>query len=97
MTRTTAAATTDWSHLMFEASNLWAEAGMVIMLRSWRMMAGGPAATREIERTFSEKVEAGAELAGVLAGGRIRTPEAATRAALGIYGKRVRGNRRRLG
>jgi hypothetical protein len=32
-----------------------------------------------------------------LAGGRIRSPEAATRKALGLYGKRIRGNRRRLG
>lgn len=94
MTRTTPV--DDWSRLMLDVSNLWAEAGMVVMLRSWRVMAGGTAATREIERTVSEKVEAGAELAGVLAGGRIKSPEAATRAALGIYGKRVRGNRRRL-
>jgi len=87
----------DWSRLMFDASRLWADAGMVVALRSWRMMAGGPAATREIERMVSEKVEAGFELAGVLAGGRVKTPEGAARQALGVYGKRVRGNRKRLG
>ena len=90
--------TADWSRLMFDASSLWADAGMVVALRSWRMMAGGPAAAqREVERMLSEKVEAGFELAGVLAGGRVKSPEAAARKALGIYGKRVRGNRKRLG
>jgi hypothetical protein len=82
---------------MFDASRLWADAGMVIALRSWRMMAGGPAAKREVRRMVSEKVEAGTELAGALAGGRVRSPEAAARKALKVYGKRVRGNRRRLG
>ena len=95
MTRPNPAA--DWSRLMFDASRLWADAGMVVALRSWRMMGGGAAASRELERMFSEKAEAGIELAGALAGGRVRSPEAAARAALGIYGKRVRGNRRRLG
>jgi len=60
-------------------------------------MAGGPAAKREAKRMLSEKVEAGSELAGALAGGRARTPKAATRKALSVYGKRVRGNRKRLG
>jgi hypothetical protein len=87
----------DWSRLMFDASQLWAEAGMVVALRSWRMMAGGPPARREFERMISEKVEAGSELTGALAGGRVKSPKAAARKALGIYGKRVRGNRRRLG
>ena len=97
MTRTPAAAA-DWSRLMVDASRLWADAGMVVALRSWRMMAGGPgAAEREVERMVSEKVEAGFELAGALAGGRVTSPEAATRKALGVYGKRVRANRKRLG
>ena len=87
----------DWSRLMFDTSQLWAEAGMVVALRSWRMMAGGPAARRELEGMISEKVEAGSELTGAMAGGRVKSPEAAARKALGIYGKRVRGNRRRLG
>lgn len=85
-----------WTNLMFDASLLCADAGMVMALRSWRMISGGAAAQRELERMFSEKVEAGFELAGALAGGRVRSPEAAARKALGIYGKRVRGNRKRL-
>jgi hypothetical protein len=95
MTRTPPAA--DWSRLMIDSWRLSAEAGVVIALRSWRLMAGGPAAQRELERTVSEKVEAGFELAGALAGGRVTSPEAAARKTLAIYGKRVRGNRKRLG
>ena len=87
----------DWSRLMFDASQLWAEAGMVVALRSWRMMGGGHTARRELERMISEKVEAGSELTSALASGRVKSPKAAARKALGIYGKRVRGNRRRLG
>ena len=40
----------EWSRLMFDASGLGADARMVVALRSWRIMAGGPAATRELER-----------------------------------------------
>ena len=87
----------DWTRLMVDASRLWADAGAVMALRSWRLMAGGALAQRELERMFSEKVEAGAELAGALAGGRVKSPEAAARKAITVYGKRVRGNRRRLG
>ena len=95
MTRTHPAA--DWSRLIFDSSRLWADAGIVVWLRSWRMMAGGPAAQRELDRSIAEKLEAGAELAGALAGGGVKSPEAAARKALGIYGKRVRRNRKRLG
>ena len=94
---TRSATTADWPRLMFDASQLWANAGIVVALRSWRMMTGGPAvAQREIDRMLSEKVEAGFELAGALAGGRVKSPEGAARKALGVYGKRVRGNRKRL-
>jgi hypothetical protein len=87
----------DWSRLMFDASRLWVDAGTVIALRSWKMRAGGPAAARELERSMSEKVEAGAELAGALAGGRIRSPKAAARKTISVYGRKVRANRKRLG
>ena len=88
--------TAAWSRLMFDASQLMADAGMVVALRSWRMMAGGRSAQREVERMLAEKVDAGFELAGAFAGGRVKSPEAAASTALGIYGKRVRGNRKRL-
>jgi hypothetical protein len=88
--------TAAWSRLMVDASWLWADAAMVAALRSWRVMAGGPSAGREIERMLGEKVEAGFELAGALAGGRVKTPEAAARKALSVYGQRIRANRKRL-
>ena len=87
----------DWSRLMLDASMLWTDAATVIALRSWRLMAGGPAAQREARRMVGEKVEAGAELAAALSSGRVKSPKAAARSALGIYGKRVRRNRMRLG
>ena len=89
--------TADWTSLMVDASCLWADAGMVVALRSWRIMHGGPAAAREFERMIDEKLEAGLELAGAFAVGKLTSPEAATREALGVFGKRVRNNRRRLG
>jgi hypothetical protein len=87
----------DWTNLIVDASRLSADAGMVVALRSWRNMHGGPDAAREFERMVSEKVKAGFELAGALAVGRLTSPEAATREALGVFGKHVRSNRRRLG
>ena len=95
MTHTNPAA--EWSRLMFDISRLWADASMVVALRSWRIMRGGPTAGSELERMISEKTKAGLELAGALAGGRVKSPEAATREALTVYGKRVRANRKRLG
>lgn len=86
----------DWTDLIVDASCLWTDAAIVIALRSWRMMGGGPAAAREFERMLSEKVEAGVELAGAFTRGRVKSPEAATRELLGIYGKRVRRNLSRL-
>jgi len=85
---------------MFDASRLWADAGLVVALRSWRIMGGGPAAYREAEHMLSEKVEAGFELAGALAGGRVTSPEAAARkgrcAPTAIaWSKARRRNRRR--
>jgi hypothetical protein len=89
--------TADLANLMVDASRLWADVGMVVVLRSWRMMHGGPAAAREFERMVSEKMMAGFELTGALATGRLASPEAAAREILGVFGKHVRSNRRRLG
>ena len=86
-----------WPRLMTDAWLAWAEAGTVMALRSARLMAGGAAAEREARRMWSEKVEAGFEIAGALASGRVRTPEAAARKALSVARRRVRANRRRLG
>lgn len=97
MTRPVPAATAaTWSRLWLDTSFLMADAAMVMTMRGWRMMAGGRPAERELQRMFGEKVEAGFELAGAIASGRVRTPEGAARAAIGAYGKRVRANRKRL-
>lgn len=87
----------DWSKLMIDTSLLCADASMVMALRSWRIMTGGAAGAREAERMWSEKVAASFELAGALASGRVRTPEAAARKTLSVYRRHVSGNRRRLG
>jgi len=98
MTRTAStSAAAQWTRLWVDASFLMADATMVMSMRGWRLMAGGASAAKEAERMFGEKVEAGFELAGALASGRVRTPEGAARTAIGTYGKRVRANRRRLG
>ncbi|HET9356162.1 MAG TPA: hypothetical protein VFO42_08370 [Sphingomicrobium sp.] len=101
MTRRTAAPAGQWPRLMVDTSRLWADANMVMMLRTWRMMSGGTAAVTEAERMVGEKLAAGFELAGALAGaaatGRAPTPEAAARKALTVYSRKVKANRRRLG
>lgn len=85
-----------WSRLWLDTSLLMADAATVMTMRGWRMMAGGRSAERELQRMVGEKVEAGFELAGAIASGRVRSPEGAARAAIGTYGKRVRANRKRL-
>ena len=98
MTATPAtSASAQWSRLWLDSALLMSDAWTVMMLRSWRMMAGGRPALREAERMVSQKVAAGAELGGALAGGQIRSPQAAARKAVSIYGRHVRGNRKRLG
>ena len=98
MTRTApTAAAAQWTRLWVDASFLMADAAMVMSMRGWRLMAGGRTAAREAERMLGEKVEAGLQLAGALASGRVRTPELAARTAIATYGKHVRANRRRLG
>jgi hypothetical protein len=98
MTRSTATfAAYPWARLWVDTSFLMADAAMVMSMRMGRMMIGGRAAEAETGRMLSEKVEAGFELAGALASGRVKTPEGAARKTLDVYGKRIRANRRRLG
>ena len=86
-----------WTRLWVDTSFLMADAAAVMMMRSMRMMAGGRPAVRETERMLAEKVEAGFELGGALASGKVRTPAAAARKTVSVMGKRVRANRKRLG
>lgn len=86
-----------WARLWLQSSVLMADAAMVMTLRGWRIMAGGRAASSEAERMIAEKLEAGFELAGALAAGKLHTPAAGAQKALDVYGRRIRANRRRLG
>ncbi len=98
MTRTVSNAVAhQWTRLWLDASFLMADAAMVMSMRGWRLTAGGRFAALEAERMVGEKVEAGFQLAGALASGRVRTPELAARTAIATYGRHVRANRRRLG
>jgi hypothetical protein len=85
-----------WADMMMQGWIMAADASMVIALRSMRMMAGGAAANAEARRMLTEKLDASLELGQALATGRHQTPESATKTALGVYGKRVRSNRKRL-
>jgi len=86
-----------WTRLWFDSALLMTDATAVVSLRMLGMMQGGPKAAKEAERMVAEKMAAGIELAGALASGRVRSPQAAARAAVRIAGKRVRANRKRLG
>ena len=92
-----AAVAEQWARLWVDTAMLMGDTAAVMMLRSLRLVAGGRAAEAEAERMVGEKVETGFELAGALASGRVRTPEAAARKAVTVYGKRIRANRKRLG
>lgn len=86
-----------WTRLWVDTSFLMADSAAVMVMRTMRLMAGGRTASREAERIIGEKVEAGFEIAGAMASGKIRTPEAAARKTVSVMGKRVRANRKRLG
>ena len=85
------------TRLWVDSALLMADAATVMTLRTLAMMGGGARAMREGERMLAEKVEAGYEIAGAIASGRVSTPEGAARKAVTVYGKRVRANRKRLG
>lgn len=86
-----------WTRLWVDTSFLMADAAAVMAMRTLRMMSGGRTATREAERMLGEKAEAGFELAGAMAAGKMKTPQAAARKTVSVLGKRVRANRKRLG
>lgn len=86
-----------WTRLWVDTSFLMADSAAVMAMRAMRMMSGGRTASRETERMLGEKVEVGFELAGALASGKVKTPEAAARKTVSVMGRRVRANRKRLG
>jgi geranylgeranyl pyrophosphate synthase len=87
-----------WLGVAHDAARLLFEAQWVVAARMARIAAGGTVAETEVQRMVTEKtaafVEAQIAAASALAGGR-KAPAAAKR-ALRVYGRRVRGNRRRL-
>jgi hypothetical protein len=86
-----------WISLAFESWRLWAEASMVVWLRTARLAQGGALAQREAARMVSEKWLAAALLGpATLAGRGIATPEGSARKAVRHYRTRVSANRRRL-
>jgi hypothetical protein len=98
VTRTpSTAVAAQWTRLWVDTSFLMADAAAVIWRRSRRWLAGGRTASRAAARMLSEKTQAGLELAGAFASGKMKTPEAAARKTVSVMGKRVRANRRRLG
>jgi hypothetical protein len=87
-----------WFGVAYEAAWLVLEAQWVVAARMARLAAGGALAQTEAQRMVSEKsaafVESTMMAVAALAGGK-KGP-IATRQVLRVYGKRVRGNRRRL-
>jgi hypothetical protein len=87
-----------WLALGWQAAQLAMNAQCVIALRMMRLAHGGAAGRSEAKRMLHEKAEAlaQAQVAAAAAAMSGRKAAAVARTALSIYGKRVRGNRRRL-
>jgi len=82
---------THWLNLAVDSYWLWAEAWMVIGMRTAAIAAQRPGYRQEAERMVLEKWRAAFELPGRMA--RAKDPLAA---GVSLYGKRVSANRRRL-
>ena len=87
-----------WFALSSEAVLLGLEAQHVIALRFMRLAAGGALAESEAGRMIAEKVEAvgEAQVAAAIAAMKGGNSNQVAKKALGVYKKRIRGNRRRL-
>jgi len=87
-----------WFAITCDAMRLGVEAQGVVALRLARLAKGGSSGWAEARRMTTEKIDALATLQfaaamTVLSG---RQGASIAREAIGIYGKRVRANRRRL-
>jgi hypothetical protein len=87
-----------WFTLSSQAALLGLEAQSVMALRFIRIAAGGPLARSETGRMITEKVQALGEAQAAAAFAAItgRSSPQVAKKVLGVYNKRVRGNRRRL-
>lgn len=87
-----------WLALSAQTALLGWEAQRVIALRLMRIAGGGARGHAEAQRMVTEKLAAAVEAqaavaASAIAGGSTR---GVAKKVLGVYGKRVRANRRRL-
>jgi hypothetical protein len=87
-----------WFGIARDAVRLGIEAQSVVALRLARLAVGGPSSSAEARRMMAEKLDALAKLQVAAALTVCTRGQGASiaRKALGIYGKRVRANRRRL-
>jgi hypothetical protein len=87
-----------WCALSLQTARLGWEAQNVIVLRLMRMAAQRPGTQTEARRMVTEKVAALAEAQAAAAGAVIRGGKShrVAKKVLGVYGKRVRANKRRL-
>ena len=87
-----------WFTLSSQAALLGLEAQSVMALRFIRFAAGGPLARSETGRIITEKVQAlgEAQTAAAIAAIEGRDSRHVAKKVLGVYKKRVRGNRRRF-
>jgi hypothetical protein len=88
----------DWCALSVQAARLSWEAQGVMALRVMRMATQPARSQTEARRMVTEKVAAlgeaqAAAVAGVIKGGKSHR---VAKKVLGVYGKRVRANKRRL-
>jgi hypothetical protein len=86
-----------WLVLSSQAAWLTWEAQTLVALRLMRLAQGGALAQTEAQRMVTEKVAAMTEAQGIVAAAIMGSgSHRVARKVLGVYRKRVRGNRRRF-
>ena len=86
-----------WMEIAAATMTLALESAGVIGLRAVKAVRGGPSATDEVWRMYSENFTAFAELQASLFKGTLGgTPAAAAKGSLNHYRRKVAANRRRL-
>jgi hypothetical protein len=92
-----AKASANFMRFGFDVWALYFDALTVVVLRSLKIAAGGPAADREAQLMVAEKMESAAELGMAASSGALGlSPQATTGKVVRHYGRKVRANKRRL-
>lgn len=87
----------DPSPLLREATQLWSEAGSVIVMRSAKLASGQDPHGREATRMVAEKLEMGWKWGLALSMGQLGwTPDAVMHKSMRMMRREVRANIRRL-